>query len=366
MKTIRYGFVGCGYSAGIHADSLLKIPTAKIVACYDTVKDNAIRLAERCNARVEPSLEALCAREDLDAVLVCTPNYCHTESVLCALENGKNVFCEKPAALNVKETIEMVKRADEVGKYFFIGHCLNFMSGINTVKDLLEKGAIGEILMMDVVHTDWAEPQPKVGWKQLKKYSGGHLYHHMHEVDLICQFMGLPKTVYAMGGNLAHHGEGCGDEDDMVFLSMKMKDGKFATLQIGSAFRLGDYYLKIQGTKGGIKIDIRQAKVILSTPDDVTEFSLYGSPELDEERRNEFIANKKDSGKLFGKPGMKGAQWMSKLFMDEMLAFHRLMQENKIDDNYKNLIDGTAAINCLKVLDAASESIKSSCEISLE
>lgn len=366
MKEIRYGFVGCGYSAGIHAGSLLEIPTAKVVACYDTNVENAMKLAARCNAETEPSLEALCSRKDIDAILVCTPNYCHTESVLCALENGKNVFCEKPAALNTKEVIDMVECADKAGKYFFIGHCLNFMSGINIVKDLLSKGAIGDILMMDVVHTDWAEPQQVVGWKQQKKYSGGHLYHHMHEVDLIYQFMGLPKTVYAMADNLAHRSEGCGDEDDMIFLSMKMKDGKFATLQIGSAFRIGDYYINIQGTKGGIKIDIRQAKVVLVTPNNVSEYSLYGSSELDEERRNEFIANKKDSGKLFGKPGMKGAQWMSKLFMDEMLTFHRLLQENNIDNNYRNLIDGTAAINCLKVLDAASESINGGCEVTLE
>jgi predicted dehydrogenase len=365
MKTIRYGFVGCGYAAGIHADSLLKIPTAEIVACYDIVPENAQRLAERCNAVTEPSLEQLCACRELDAILICTPNYCHTQSVLYALKSRKNVFCEKPAALNAKETADMTECAERAGRYLFVGHCLNFMSGINIVKDLLEKKTIGDILMADAVHTDWAEPQPTVGWKQQRQYSGGHLYHHMHEVDLICQFMGLPRTIYAMAGNTAHHGAGCGDEDDMIFLSMKMSDGKFATLQIGSAFRIGDYYIKLQGTKGGIKIDIRQAKVICSTSDGVAEYSLYGREELDEERRNEFIANRKDGGKLFGKPGMKGAQWMSELFFAEIATFHKLLQENKIDKYYKNLIDGTAAINCLKVLDAAYESINSGCVVKL-
>jgi len=365
MKKIRYGFVGCGYSAGIHADSLLQIPTAKIVACFDTVPENACRFAQRCDARTEPSLEALCSCEDLDAILVCTPNYCHTESVLRALNNGKSVFCEKPAALSTEETKEMIECARNAGKYFFIGHCLNFMSGVNVVKDLLEKNVIGDLLMMDVVHADWAEPKSAVGWKQQKNYSGGHLYHHMHEVDLICQFMGLPETIYAMADNTAHRCEGCGDEDDMIFLSMKMGDGKFATLQIGSAFRIGDYFLKLQGTKGGIKIDIRQATVTCYTVDTVTEYSLYGRAELDEERRNEFIVNK-DNGKLFGKPGMKGAQWISELFYTEISTFHRLMQEYKIEEHYKNLIDGTAAINCLKVLDGAHESIRSGNVVALD
>ena len=69
--------------------------------------------------------------------------------------------------------------------------------------------------MIEAVHTDWAGPQKTIGWKQMKEISGGHLYHHMHEVDLICQLAGLPVSVYAKGKNLVHHGDGCGDEEEM-------------------------------------------------------------------------------------------------------------------------------------------------------
>ena len=92
--------------------------------------------------------------------------------------------------------------------------------------------------MIEAVHTDWAGPQKTIGWKQTKEISRGHLYHHMHEVDLICQLAGLPVSVYAKGKNLVHHGDGCGDEEDAIFLNMELPGGGFASLSIGSALSM--------------------------------------------------------------------------------------------------------------------------------
>ena len=59
--------------------------------------------------------------------------------------------------------------------------------------------------------------------------------------------------------NVAHQGEGFGDEDDMLFITMRFSDRRFAVLEWGSAYHWPEHYLLIQGTKGAIKLDMFDA-----------------------------------------------------------------------------------------------------------
>ncbi len=108
------------------------------------------------------------------------------------------MFCDKPVALSFEDTKEMIDTAEKAGVYFFAAHTTNFIRGVQTAKALLAAG-VGELLMIEAVHTDWAGPQKTIGWKQMKDISGAHLYHNMHEADLICQLAGLPVRYMQMG-----------------------------------------------------------------------------------------------------------------------------------------------------------------------
>ena len=100
----------------------------------------------------------------------------------------------------------------------------------------------------------WEEQQPTISWKKIREKSGGHLYHHIHELDCV-QFLmgGMPEEVTMTGGNVAHQGEAFGDEDDMLFVNMQFSDNRYAVLEWGSAFHWPEHYVLIQGTKGAIK-----------------------------------------------------------------------------------------------------------------
>ncbi len=60
---------------------------------------------------------------------------------------------------------------------------------------------------------------------------------------------GIPETVTMTGGNVAHQGENFGDEDDMIFVNMEFPGRQFTLLEWGSAYRWGEHYVLIQGTK---------------------------------------------------------------------------------------------------------------------
>lgn len=363
---IHYAIVGCGYSGGIHAQSIGARRDAKLVAVYDTCAQNAQRLAKTYGARVASDLRELCADPQVDAVFVTTPNNSHVQPALYALEHGKHVLCEKPVSLSLADTKMMVNAARKADRLLFAGHVSNYIRGVQLAAQLLRDGAIGQLLMVQAVHCDWAGPQPTVGWKQTKVISGGHLYHHMHEVDLICQFAGVPQNVYALGKNLAHHGAGFGDEDDAVMLLMELQNGGVASLQIGSAFHQSEHSVRLQGSTGGILLDFRASCLTLDNQDGEQMFGLHESSEEDEERAASCRKVKKDAGTAFGRPGMKTSQWMQSIFTKEFEAFHALVSGGAADALAQTLTDGRAALACAAVLEAAERSMQSGKRIDIK
>ena len=361
-----YGIIGCGYAGGIHADNLAKMPGTRLAAVFDTDYERAKAFAQERGAYAASTIEELCSNWEVEAVIITTPNNSHRIPAICAAKAGKHVFCEKPVALSFEVTKEMIDTAEKAGVYFFAAHTTNFIRGVQTAKALLASGAVGELLMIEAVHTDWAGPQKFTGWKQRKDISGGHLYHHMHEADLICQLAGLPVSVYANGKNLVHHGAGCGDEEDAIFLNLELSGGGFASLTIGSAFHLGDHFVKLQGKTGGILLDFKNSVVRLENDQGEKLYSMQENEEEDEERRNGYRKHKADAGKGFGKPGMKTSSWMSTIFYKELKCFNDIIRTGNTAPEYEPLLDGSAALNCVKVLDGARESMALRLPVRLE
>ena len=353
----EYGIIGCGYCGSIHAQSISQLPDARLAAVYDIDPDRAQQMARRWGARAAASMSELCADPAVDAVLVATPNHGHFAPALAALQQGRHVLCEKPVTLDLVETFWLTDLAKRQNRVLFAGHVTNFIPGVQQAADYLAEGRIGELLVIQALHTDWAGPQPQVGWKQKKELSGGHLYHHMHEVDLICRFGGLPRRVFAQGKNLAHHGPGFGDEEDADMLLMQLEGGGFASLTIGSAFHMGQHSLLLQGTRGGIRLDFKHAYGLLQAGGETVRFGLHQTPEQDNERREGYLRTAADAGAGFGRPGMQTSSWMQSIFAEELQAFHSLIRQGAADPGTQRLADGSAAVECALVLDAASRSM---------
>ncbi|MFR9374099.1 Gfo/Idh/MocA family protein, partial [Streptococcus pneumoniae] len=249
---VKYGVVGAGYFGAELARYMQKNDGAEITLLYDP--DNAEAIAEELGAKVASSLDELVSSDEVDCVIVATPNNLHKEPVIKAAQNGKNVFCEKPIALSYQDCREMVDVCKENNVTFMAGHIMNFFNGVHHAKELINQGVIGDVLYCHTARNGWEEQQPSVSWKKIREKSGGHLYHHIHELDCV-QFLmgGMPETVTMTGGNVAHEGEHFGDEDDMIFVNMEFSNKRFALLEWGSAYRWGEHYVLIQGSKGAIR-----------------------------------------------------------------------------------------------------------------
>jgi predicted dehydrogenase len=140
------------------------------------------------------------AKENLDAVSVCTPNKFHKEPTVAALKAGVNVLCEKPLGMNAGECREMCSVARDTGKILQVGLQSRFNGPPRWLKAYIDAGSMGDIYFARA----WALRRRGVpGWgvfinKDLQ--GGGPLIDiGVHILDLTLFLMGYPKPVSATG-----------------------------------------------------------------------------------------------------------------------------------------------------------------------
>lgn len=364
MKTIGYAVVGTGYFGAELGRIIKKMEGARLSAILDP--ENAVNIAEELGCDVETDLDALCSREDVDVVVVASPNYLHKEPVLCAAKHKKNVFCEKPIALNYRDCDEMVKACEAAGVTFMAGHVMNFFNGVRLAKRLINEGRIGKVLYCHSARNGWEQQQESVSWKKIRSKSGGHLYHHIHELDCIQFLMGPATEATMVGGNVAHKGEHFGDEDDMLFIMLEFGNDTYAVIEYGSAFRWSEHYVLIQGSLGAIRLDMKDVGVTLRTEDGEEHFLLHRSKKEDDDRTLYYNTKMEmDGAVLYGRPGRKPPMWLNGIMEMEMAYLNGIMHGEMPTEEFKPLLNGSAARASIATADACTLSLKENRKVSI-
>lgn len=365
MKTIGYAIVGTGYFGAGLGKILNSLDDGNVVAILDP--NNAEPISKELDCDIETDLDTLCSRQDVDCVVVATPNYLHKEPVLAAARHGKNVFCEKPIALCYKDCDEMVKACEKAGVVFMAGHIMNFFESVHRAKQMINQGVIGKVLYAHSARNGWEEPQPSISWKKIREKSGGHLYHHIHELDCIQFIMGPATEVTMTGGNVAHRGLQFGDEDDMLFLNLEFGNNTYAICEYGSAFHWPEHYVLIQGTKGAIRIDMCNVGMTVKTADGKEEhYLVHATKEIDDDRTRIYHSTEMDGAIQYGHPGKKPPLWLDSVMHHEMEYLNRIMHGEKPSEEFIPLLNGKAARDAIATADAATLSLRENRKVNVE
>jgi len=91
------------------------------------------------------SFEDMLRDKDIKAIAIATPSVTHYRLALRALESGKDVFVEKPMALNMDEGKELVDKARERKRILMVGHILNYHPAVKKLKSLIKNGTLGKV-----------------------------------------------------------------------------------------------------------------------------------------------------------------------------------------------------------------------------
>lgn len=146
QKTVGIGIVGAGFARTTQIPGFQNCDGAKVVAIASRHRDHAESVAREFNIpHVSETWRQLVERDDVDLVSVVTPPSTHYEITAAAISHGKAVLCEKPMAMNARETEAMTAKARDAGVLALIDHELRFVSSRQKMRAMIHDGAIGKI-----------------------------------------------------------------------------------------------------------------------------------------------------------------------------------------------------------------------------
>ncbi len=230
----RLGFAGVGWIGRNRLSALAQSDLADIVAMTDP--DAACLqacqvIAPRCT--VVGSFDEL-LKQDLDGVVIATPNALHGEQAVAAFDRGLAVFCQKPLGRNTIEVCEVVDAAREADRLLGVDLSYRWTLAARAVRDIVRAGQIGRVFHVELTfHNSYGPDKP---WFYDKRLAGGGcvLDLGVHLIDLALWTLDFPQ-IDDITGRLYHQGRPLGKEsvtvEDFALAQMAVADGASMTLQ---------------------------------------------------------------------------------------------------------------------------------------
>src|SRR6266568_2842361 len=156
-RRLKMAMVGIGVGGAEILPAMESMDSIELFAGADINEVTRQRFKERYpNTRVFPSIEALCADPDVDAVWISSPNRFHAEHAIVAANHGKHVVVEKPMALSLAQAEEMVKAADKNGIKLLAGHTMSYSLPVRAMRKIIASGRLGKLRALHVMaYSDW-------------------------------------------------------------------------------------------------------------------------------------------------------------------------------------------------------------------
>lgn len=202
MNPLRFGIVGCGGIAGLHArtfrEGLEKDGAAVLVAGAEPDPVRRAAFGEKWALPMHDSLESLLAREDIDAVAITSPSGLHAQHAIQVVQSGRHALSEKPLDTNAERAAAAVTAAREAGVVLAGIFQQRFNAGVQKVRRAIQAGAFGELVYVHC-ETPWYRAQSYYDsgdWRGTWELDGGVLTNQgVHMVDRLLWLAGDWDTV---------------------------------------------------------------------------------------------------------------------------------------------------------------------------
>jgi len=332
-KQLRIAVVGAGYWGPNLARNFKSSPDWELAAICDLDSDRAQRLSEQLGGvRVETDLEAVLSDDGIDAVAVATPARTHHDIACAALEAGKHVMVEKPLADTRERGRAMVQTANDQGLVLMTDHTYCYTPAVLKIRELIEEGALGDILFIDSTRINLGMIQPDVDvfWDLAP--------HDLSIIDFVLPGGLRPTTVSAHGADPLGAGKSC-----IGYLVLPLEGGAIAHVNVNWLSPTKIRQMVIGGTKRTLVWDDLNPQQRLSIYDrgvDLELQTLEGA-----ERSAATVSYRLGDTWSPALPETEALRSMTAEFAESILALRAPRT------------DGHAGLRVLAVLEAASRSL---------
>ena len=207
---LRIGVIGVSGRGELADHAHRPDDNVRLVAGADTQQNFLDKFSEKYKADfVTTDYKELLARDDVDAVFVCSPDYCHEEHAIASLEAGKAVYLEKPMAITTEGCDCILKAAYKNKVKLYLGHNMRHMPFVLKMKELIDRGDIGEVKAGWCRHfVGWGGDFYFKDWHADRTKSTGLLLQKgAHDIDILHWLCGGYTRQVAAMGDLSVYGE---------------------------------------------------------------------------------------------------------------------------------------------------------------
>lgn len=249
----RIGIVGMGVMGWQYAEVITSLPNANLLWVCDT-NDDKLRRATLQFGVSGYSDYTQAPSEEIDAVIIATPDNYHREPVLFFAQARKHILVEKPLATSYIDAEEMINACTKAEVKLMVGHILRFDPRYTLIKERVERGEVGDIIHLYARRNNLISNAKRVGGRTSPIF-----FLAIHDIDIFCWLKkSPPKWVFATSNskllsNLNTY--------DSAFLLLEWEDGTVGCIE--TSWVLPDHsptgldcQLEIVGEKGAIYLRI--------------------------------------------------------------------------------------------------------------
>jgi predicted dehydrogenase len=254
MTPIRIAVVGVGWMGARHARICATVPDAELVAVCDPREEAVRPLAVETGARACADLGEVLRRDDVDAVIVSTPDGLHRAPCEAAARAGKHILLEKPIATTVADAEAIAEAAARAGVTLLVGHCLRFDPRYAEVHAAVTRGELGEVRTVYTRRSNTVAAQDRLrGRCSLPLFLG------VHDYDVIRWLTGSEierVTAESTGGILRAQGHPVDDANGAL---LRLGSGALAIAELAWIHprgfpAAGDHRLDVTGSAGSMAL----------------------------------------------------------------------------------------------------------------
>lgn len=272
----KIGLLGAGMIANIHAEAIVAT-NSEVVAVYDPRDSRTTEFSKKWDCVPCNEVGVLLARNDIEAVVVATPNDQHASLAIAAMQAGKDVLLEKPMAMSLQQCDEIMQVQKETGQVLQLGFVCRFAPAAIKVKRLVEEGKLGTIRHARATLLRQRGIPGIGGWFTTKERSGGGCLIDIgvHLIDLLSHLT-LGKDPIRVLGNCSQtfsistygydemwstpNKDGVFDVEDGVQATTTFANGVTNQIDVSWATHLPESCIRdgitIEGDKGAVWFDI--------------------------------------------------------------------------------------------------------------
>jgi predicted dehydrogenase len=256
---IGFAIVGAGMVARYHATAIERTPGARLVAVSRSDPARAEETAAQFGVPCLVDYRALLARDDVDAVCICTPSGMHAEQTIAAARAGKHVLVEKPMALRLADADAMIAACAGAGVLLGVALQRRTEPEFQQLQAAIAAGQLGRLVLgsVSVPYMRAQSYYDSAAWRGTWALDGGGalMNQGIHLIDLLVWLMGDATEARAEAATLAHDIE----VEDCITATLRFANGALGSVMATTAAAPGfPHRVEIYGDRGGVQIEGEQ------------------------------------------------------------------------------------------------------------